>query len=642
MNTLAKLTMLSATVLLAASVCVAVAVPEGGLYPSVDVHGGQYDLGRDVSVTLSLRNYAQTSTFVSPLVIVSGEKPHEAQALAPGVELVLERVVGEKVVSSQRLGPTAAADGKSLQMAPGQSEWWGWTLRPADFAGQEGAYRVRLVRGKETGLSPIFRLNKTREKPDWIALSYTPDKQEYLLGEGIKVHFIVKNDGQEEYPWEFGGDYRGAPRMMRFAFTAVGDDGRKATDPYPGAQHLGGMVGRGGKPGDEREADLPLLAYLRFPGPGVYTVTAYQDLGFGVPVKEVSDKDGVGRHGHRSFGGEFKIKIVEPTADQAEAYLRQVIGRPAKPHEGQPLAELGEPLYLPAIRKILAEKPADEQAGQLIVGVGSICTVEATRLLVELASADHPAWRVTAMRELHIRLPNKGIMWVGGGSELFKHVWDKACLQPIIGAYKKGLRSDSLDEVEESADGLCALDVTDAAPLFYAAADRIAPALPISKAAGRVLGLLGDRVRHLISVGAKPEAADAKSSPGRLVVWACVAKDNPAARGPAWEDLFLHMMRQPDSVLRGAVLGGLPKEFSRRKAIPWKDLFLDADMEVASAAVNTARGNPDIGIDIGLQSAALDGLARAQGVKDDAWPGRVQALKDLLNEIEKAAKERAK
>ena len=392
------------------------------------------------------------------------------------------------------------------------------------------------------------------------------------------------------------------------------------------------------------------MSYLRFPGPGLYTVTAYQDLGFGVPVAEFSDNARSSRWGYscRSFGGSFKVRIVVPDAAGAEAYLRQMLSRPLDQFSREPLAELGDPLYLEPIRKILAEGPPDDQAARLIVALGSIRTVQATRLLVEMARHDRLAYRLAAMRKLWWRLPDprdtgavagkvRSNWYLGDRGMNVRAAWDTDLRAPLIEIYKKGLNSSSMDEIGLCADGLYALRVPEAAPLLFAAADRIAPALPVSKETRAAVEQLASAAGNLTQFGARPEPANVKSTPGRLVVWAVMTRNLKQGRADAWEDLLLYMMHQPDRMLRHAAIQGLPKEFSKRDAVPWKDLFLEADMDVSWYAIQVAREK----YPTGLRQIVAECL-KSIPAKAETTRQTTRDLQQLLHEIDQTEKTKGK
>src|SRR4051794_34729244 len=73
--------------------------------------------------------------------------------------------------------------------------------------------------------------NNSTPRPAGAEIALETDRTEYWIGENVLVHFVVKNTGAEPFAISTGGDYRGAPRHLRFQVTAVDEQGREAEDP---------------------------------------------------------------------------------------------------------------------------------------------------------------------------------------------------------------------------------------------------------------------------------------------------------------------------------------------------------------------------------------------------------------------------
>jgi len=71
------------------------------------------------------------------------------------------------------------------------------------------------------------------------------DKKQYYLGEPCVGEFILKNTDEKDISFNYGGDYRGSNRALRFRVQAIDADGsrpaiRMATIPHqtrPGHRH---------------------------------------------------------------------------------------------------------------------------------------------------------------------------------------------------------------------------------------------------------------------------------------------------------------------------------------------------------------------------------------------------------------------
>ena len=86
------------------------------------------------------------------------------------------------------------------------------------------------------------------------------DKQEYFLGENILLHYGVSNQGMELFRVNAGGDYRGAPRHLRFKVVATDAEGKLVEDPYPSIMYRGGLSsGKTLQPGETWWQSLPLM-----------------------------------------------------------------------------------------------------------------------------------------------------------------------------------------------------------------------------------------------------------------------------------------------------------------------------------------------------------------------------------------------
>ena len=71
------------------------------------------------------------------------------------------------------------------------------------------------------------------EVPKNAKVTLSCDREAYWLGENVLVHLKLENTGGAPFRAEFGHDYRGAPRALRFKVTATDQDGKEAADPYP-------------------------------------------------------------------------------------------------------------------------------------------------------------------------------------------------------------------------------------------------------------------------------------------------------------------------------------------------------------------------------------------------------------------------
>ena len=125
------------------------------------------------------------------------------------------------------------------------------------------------------------------EIPDNAKVTLSSKSNKYYLGENILVDFKLENTGGPAFKANFGSDYRGASRSLRYKVTAVDDKGNKVEDPYPGAICFGGL-GSDFEVSPEKPfiKSLPILRYLDIKKAGTYTINITHDFGW----KENSQK----------------------------------------------------------------------------------------------------------------------------------------------------------------------------------------------------------------------------------------------------------------------------------------------------------------------------------------------------------------
>ena len=510
--------------------------------------------------------------------------------------LALEEVKEGKVVSTRALGPKTPAAGKPLTLQHGKYRDWKWKAPIPKLVDHPGSYRFRVGLGERTCAGRLFRVVERPGTPKWISLTYTPNKQACFIGEPIEVHFVMKNNGKDEFHFEEGGDYRGATRHLRFAFTAENEKGEKATDPKPDQPCFGGlgMSDPHLKPGKTYEKKLPLLAYLRFPAPGKYTVKGYQAMGFGEPVKGVDGGWGGGyAHGHR-----FEIALRLPTKAEATGLLRSLIGKGAGSYA---FSILYHPCYLAPLAQLVAEEKDEDRIEALVAGIGSIMTVESTRRLIALAQDERAPARSAALRHLSWRLPDPrdtGKARHDGPFHFYssdarrrdvRASWDEAFRPEVRKVLTKGLESKLLDEVAACAYSLGALGETHTAELLAKAADRVLPKPSAAEDDQICVNQIASAASLLAQLGAKPVQAGKASSPGRLAVWANMVRTKREYRTGDWQGLLLHMMHLDSPVTRMAAIRWLPRDFAQRDQIPWKKLFGEKDSQIWWHAIQVAR-----------------------------------------------------
>ena len=77
--------------------------------------------------------------------------------------------------------------------------------------------------------------------PEGAKITVAPRKEKYFLGENILLDFTVANTGAKPFNVDFGGDYRGSTRHLRFKVVATDARGNRVEDPDPDGFCMGGL-----------------------------------------------------------------------------------------------------------------------------------------------------------------------------------------------------------------------------------------------------------------------------------------------------------------------------------------------------------------------------------------------------------------
>ena len=511
--------------------------------------------------------------------------------LTGGWDLVVEEIDHGKVVRHTSLKPAAALAGDLLpiaQIAKAETPWH-W-----DAQGQlthAGNYRFTLSYAGVSTSSELIHVDTSLEPPPWITVTVTPERTQLMLGEPLAVTYRVANHGVDDYHVALGSDYEFATRALRFAFTAERDDGVRASDPEP-LQYGGGGFGEDGelKPGDAREQTVPLNAYLRFPDPGTWRVTAYHAMGFGTPVPAgvIACVDWMK---HYARAGTFTLVVAAPDPAKAAAIIARGLAA-ASPNAGEQLLgsreildHLHEPYYLPALRAAMADA-TPEQVSELMDGIASIETTEATSALIDWAAhAARLEVRQAALNKLLRRLPEppppadrpphdpsvdeRERLRALAASRNWSEDLRPGLLQAVVDA----LASGKPELIGPAANILGVAGGAEAGELLVHAAEGLAPGLPIAVARYPALGGLWNAVWQLSRDRSLRIAATTTSSPGRLLCW--VRTLSEPTRTPQEEALLAAMVRMPDSMLRFSALQCMRPDEAARLELPWLELFTD-------------------------------------------------------------------
>jgi hypothetical protein len=278
--------------------------------------------------------------------------------------------------------------------------------------------------------------------PDNAHVTLQTDQDEYFLGENVLVHYKLENSGGESFPAEFGGDYRGAARALRFKVTVLDEKRNPLADPYPNSNCMGGMGGTVDvTPYKPFYASLPIVRYARFDRPGTYQITVHHDGGWEAPPMNAYPE------------GQVTLRLKQPTEEEAAQlvnkwlaageYSGNTFGEKAEPHADFSQIRFG--VYLAPLIE-----PAKQGNQNALVGIGSICTPEATRVLIDLVQlhrANQVEMAKAACAQLCQRLPDPYLQGELGKRNPF----EDGLLEPRRWLVAKAWRAEFSTEIRELA-----------------------------------------------------------------------------------------------------------------------------------------------------------------------------------------------
>jgi hypothetical protein len=509
-------------------------------------------------------------------------------------DLVLDEIRGGTVIASASVKPAATgAAVVSRTVSPMIRPRARWTWDAQSLFAHAGNYQLHLHYAGSVYHGELIHIDTTLGPPAWIHLEVQPDKRRAMLGEPVEVSITVTNTGIDTYPMHTGGDYRGASRALSYLFTADRTDGAKGWDPEPLQTCFGGLAQIGGiAPGASEHQEVILGAYVRFPGPGTYQVTAYHGMGFGTPVP------GVGR----ARAGSFTIDIDAPADADCERIVREGIAASQGYDRWRRLAHLHEPAYLEPLRRALVRGGPADTAVDVVDGIDSITTTEATAALIACLEDARPQVQLRALERLSRRMPELDRSAHSAAPDAARadhrlHVlfssqtWDDKQQDSLI-AKLPALVSSTDGEIRNSALMLMGrLGTPDAGEAIAGLADRIVFVADAPERDRNAMTSLQNAAYALGEAHGTPCHADVHSSPGRLVCWSYMIfagrQFGQQDSTPEADALRLAMLSLPGSRVKTAAIQALFRD-AGRLPIPWMALFQDPDVEVWRAALSLA------------------------------------------------------
>jgi len=454
------------------------------------------------------------------------------------------------------------------------------------------------------------------------------DQGNFFLGENILAHYTLTNTGDAPVSIDYGGDYRGAPRSLRFTVTATDEQGNAVPDPYVSTSCMGGISwSHKIEPGETLWLSVPLTRYCDFERPGVYTVRVSHDLGWHVSHDLGWQQPPV---------AEGELTLVMPSSEQAREVVDRMLKLPkdtggAFGERRQPYADLSAlhyPVYLPALEKLA--RAGSEEA---VEGIAYTMTPDAMRLLLELAPTS-PA----ARRALRWRVPDRqkrGFWQAMTLRRTTPEAWDDGLRPLALATGWALLAKPSPEEVADGAHLIACLDGDEELPRLLKEFDRIlvdtqndpveqnAYLSPLT-AGGGALHTLEVLCTHGVPLPAAPQTAAE-----RLFVL-CAVKKDPDIRPPGWQAMARELLTHPIPFVRATALKLLPLPLDPAFVPAVKRLMTDSSDRVAGAACELASNcsepefsEPALTVlrqtkNEWLVRAAVN-AARASGVTRDRW-----------------------
>lgn len=487
--------------------------------------------------------------------------------------------------------------------------------------------------------------------PPKFQLSILCDRNQYFLGENVNLHFVVENTGKSPFKLETGGDYRGAPRHIRFKVKATGEDGSICADPYPNPFCEGGLGGESClKPGEKHADSLPLLRYCRIEKPGTYRISVSHDLGWQIRADKLP-------------AAETSITFLPPNADQAKAVVDKLL----KGGTESDFTTLEYPIYLPVLKdsikqalnssnqtKTTLKEVPEEQAlekdqrekqqarqsrqladakkietdiSNLLTGTGSIPTPEATLALIELAGSKSEPVSRQAAQHLSMRLPDP--QWEGRLSgrspfenpmiperkRLVKLTWRPEFSEPVLNLARQFLsRKDKTDVqigsfmIECLGNKACAAMLIAPLDQAIAGAKNLKPELCYPRPRGALAELMRAAT---ILVQNNADIPGHPKTPGESALFLTAIGQRKDFRPADWQSTYLLLARSDFPYVRElcALNLPLPAEVPLVKLLP--QLLADPDVDVKIAACQLALKQPDVS----LKTQLLDIVRKSQ----DTW-----------------------
>jgi hypothetical protein len=377
----------------------------------------------------------------------------------------------------------------------------------------------------------------------------------------------VTNEGAKE------AEFNCSPAGTGVRFRARSQDGAEAFDPFwnvaaRGLPYHEATVA----PGGSTSLDLDLRDYLAFPATGTYVVSG--SLEEDAPTSWI-----------RITATSCVIEILPIDSKEAKRQVRALLGE----DDGE-FGRLGHPVYLPELlawlKEIAPGAEGRDWRDRLFDGIDSVRTPEGIAALLTLASDEHPAVRVEALRRLKDRLPYP--KWGEDPDRIEGWPAPPGVFPDDARAKLRDLCLSALEKADPATAGaaaLCLAHLHDAGcvPRILAAGERAFTADPTAETDGFYVALNILRMQ-----GAALPELPAEPSRARLFFWARTLAWDSSRWSAGAADRVIAMIRGTDKALRWAVAAHLDGLARLRPDAPiaWDDLLEDPDYVIRLGARN--------------------------------------------------------
>ncbi len=410
-----------------------------------------------------------------------------------------------------------------------------------------------------------------------------------VLGNPIRLRFVLSNAGSEPFGFNTGGDYRwsGFPTRYKCSVRDRAGTALAATS----AATPGGMVGtRTLHVGGEHCEELLLQNYVRVDRPGEFTLRVVHDFGWSA----TDDKP------HPVAEARFGIAL--PTAAQADELVRSIAAAGEVPDKFDAWAgrhsafrHLCHPVFLEPLERYAA-------AGEVraVFGLHQIHTAGATAALLRLMASDRLDVEHAAASYLIQRIPRR---LVDAHSQRFVvgrlgGFWRPEAAERLLSSARRLLGSGNvncvrtgcriIDAIGSPADGETVLQALEAAISGYHP-PREAPHENILDAPGPV-GALRYALAALRGRGFR---APIGGGLGVIMAQFLELGDPNVARREDWEGTLAAFFSANPPVLREAAVRALPRPPKGRWAELLQKALNDCDRGVVAAACDVAGHSGD-------------------------------------------------